>query len=47
MVKSEPEDIMKVGFRTTMEVQVSMLLRNLLGIMGFTALVYKWGRQHM
>jgi hypothetical protein len=29
-----------------MEVRVSMLLRDLLGVSGFAVSVYKWGRQH-
>jgi hypothetical protein len=29
-----------------MEVRVSVLLRDLLGILGFTAAICKWGRQH-
>ena len=30
-----------------MEVRVSVLLRDLLGVPGFAAAVCKWGRQHM
>jgi hypothetical protein len=47
MMKSEMENIMKTGLEGwKMEVRVSALLRDLLGVLGFTTAVCKWGRQH-
>jgi hypothetical protein len=44
MVKSEAENVMEAGFGgKIMEVRVSALLRDLLGVPNFAAAVCKWG----